>query len=115
MFKRMITTMNSYRNTFIRNAGISAAATLMLLAGTGRAQDKVNVPLDDPLRPAVIKVSQVSSSIIVKGYEGKEVGVEAKARTEADRRGHRGREGEANTEGMKRINIGATGLSVEEE
>src|SRR5438132_747188 len=98
MFRRKSKIMNSYRNTFIRNAGISAAATLMLMAGTGRAQDKVNVPLDDPLRPAVIKVSQVSGSIIVKGYEGKEVVVEAKARTEADRRGRRGREGEPNTE-----------------
>ena len=65
----------------------------MLLAGTGRAQDKVNVPLDDTLRPAVIKVSQVSGSIIVKGYEGKEVVVEAKARTESDRRGRALREG----------------------
>ena len=69
MFKGKTKTMNSYRNTFIRNAGISVAATLTLLAGAGRAQDKVNVPLDDPSRPAVIKSSQVSGSIFVKGYE----------------------------------------------
>ena len=102
--------MNSYRRIFI-----SAAATLTLFAGAGWAQDKVNVPLDDPARPAVIKASQVSGSIIVKGYEGKEVIVEARARTEPNRRGRRIRDGEPGAEGMKRITIAATGLSVEEE
>ena len=119
MFKRVAgekskTMLKSYRNTFI-SAAMTAAASLTLLCGFAQAQDKVNVPLDDPSRPAVIKTSQVSGSIFVKGYEGKEVVVEAKARTESDRRGHRGREGEANTEGMKRITIAATGLSVDEE
>lgn len=98
-------TMDSYRNTFI------TAASLLLLAGAGWAQDKVNVPLDDPSRPAVIKIGQVSGSINVKGYDGKEVIVEAHARNEREH----GRRGEPGAEGMKRIIIAATGLSVEEE
>jgi len=100
-------------------AGVSGletavAATFTLLVARAQGQDRVNVPLDDPARPAIVKISQVSGSIFVKGYEGKEVVVEAHARTERDRV-RRGRDGEANTEGMKRIPIAATGLSVEEE
>jgi DUF4097 and DUF4098 domain-containing protein YvlB len=103
--------MNSYRNTFI-----TAAATLMALAGTGQAQDKVNVPLDDPARPAVIRLGQVAGSITVKGYAGKDVSVEAHARDE-EKHGRRGRDSDSdtNTQGMKRLSVGSTGLEIDEE
>ena len=111
--------MNTYRNTFI------SAATFILLAATGQAQDKVNVPLDDPSRPAVVKASVLNGGITVKAYEGKEVVVEAKVRQEgSDRRKHgfgrdrdrdRDKDGESSSEGMKKLNIATTGLQVEEE
>ena len=88
----------------------------MALAGTGQAQDKVNVPLDDPARPAVIKIGQVAGSITVKAYAGKDVTVEAHARDE-ERRGRRSRDndGDTNTQGMKRLSVGSTGLEIDEE
>ena len=101
--------MNSYRNTLIT----AAVATLTLL-GAAQAQDKVNVPLDDPARPAVIKLGQVAGSITVKGYAGKDVTVEAHARNE-ERRGRRDRDDDTNTQGMKRITVGSTGLEIDEE
>lgn len=107
--------MNSYRNTFISkrvSAGITAVATITLLCVTAPAQEKIPVPLDDPSRPATVKIGQVSGSITVKGYEGKEVIVEAKARNENE--GRRKRDSEAPS-GMKRLSIGSTGLEIDEE
>jgi DUF4097 and DUF4098 domain-containing protein YvlB len=68
--------------------------------------DRIAVTLDDPSRPCSVKASMVNGSISVKGYEGKEVVVEARAREHERERA----EG-----GPKRINVATTGLSVEEE
>ena len=110
--------MNSYKKTFITKsakAGITAvAATFALLGAMAQAQDKVPVPLDDPTRPATIKLGQVSGSITVKAYEGKEVIVEAKARNENDNRRRRERDNDP-TQGMKRLSIFNTGLEIDEE
>src|SRR4029077_12222266 len=54
--------------------GLSATTTL---AQSG--VDRIPVTLSDPSRPARVKVSMVNGGITVKGYEGKEVGVEAHA------------------------------------
>ena len=69
--------------------------------------DRVSVPLSDPARPAFIKAHLLNGGITVKGYEGKEVIVEARSRTsdDSDRESH----------GMHRIPINSTGLEVEEE
>lgn len=92
--------------------------------------DKVTVPLSDPSRPGTLKVGLLYGSITVKGYEGKEVLVEAHARTRGGRRGWDGDEAplekltgrrkgddgaEENTQGMKRLAVNSTGLTVEEE
>src|SRR5437016_2046220 len=74
--------------------------------GQGTTGDRVSVPLTDPSRPSQVKVSLLNGGITVKGYEGKEVIVEAHAR---------GREAGENEGGMKRVPISSTGLSVEEE
>lgn len=79
-----------------------------ILLGQSPSPDRVSVPLRDPSRPGTVKVS-VSGGIEVKGYDGKEVIVEARARSEKSQR----KTGEK-TEGLKRIEAGATGLSVEE-
>jgi hypothetical protein len=90
-----------------------AAVTLGLSAGTTLAQgqtqsgvDRIPVTLSDPSRPARVKVSMVNGGITVKGYEGKEVVVEARMRN---------RENSRNEGGPKRLAISTTGLSVEEE
>jgi len=86
--------------TFI---GCALAIATPALAQSG---DRVSVQLSDPARPAVVKASLVAGSINVKGYEGKEVVVEAKGRS---------RESASSEGGMRRIPMTSTGLSVEEE
>lgn len=100
---------NSYMNTFITTVA-TTVAFVGTMGVTAQAQDKVNVPLDDPTRPAVVKIGQVAGSINVKAYDGKEVIVEANARGENDRR----RRNEAGA-GMKRLSVGTTGLDIDEE
>src|SRR5256885_13433244 len=68
--------------------------------------DHVSVALSDPARPALVKASLVNGGITVKGYDGKEVVVEARARN---------RESARSDSTMKRIPVSGTGLSVEEE
>ena len=88
-------------------------AVLILCFGLGavptRGQagaDHVAVALSDPSRPALVKASLINGGITVKGYDGKEVVVEARARN---------RESSHSESNMKRILISSTGLSVEEE
>jgi DUF4097 and DUF4098 domain-containing protein YvlB len=68
--------------------------------------DRIPVTLSDPSRPARVKVSMVNGGITVKGYEGKEVVVEARVRN---------RENSRSETGPKRLAISTTGLTVEEE
>src|SRR6184192_4574245 len=68
--------------------------------------DHFAVPLSDPSRPARVEASLVNGGITVKGYDGKEVVVEARARN---------RESARSDSTMKRIPVSGTGLSVEEE
>jgi Putative adhesin len=68
--------------------------------------DRVPVNLSDASRPALVKASLVNGGITVKGYDGKEVVVEARARN---------RESARSDSNMKRIIVSSTGLSVEEE
>ena len=74
------------------------------------SEDRVTVPLTDSSRPAVVKASLVAGGITVKAYAGKEVMVEARARSSgtSDRGDDKGGK-------MKRIPLTATGLSIEEE
>src|SRR4051812_27015488 len=103
--------MKSYKQTFI-----TAVTTIALLGAMAQAQDKVPVPLDDPSRPATVKLGQVSGSITVKGYEGKEVVVEAHPRNENEGRRKRERDRDSDpAQGMKRLSIGSTGLEIDEE
>src|SRR5580658_3044131 len=74
--------------------------------------DRVNVPLTDPSRPAVVNASLMNGGITVTGYNGKEVIVEARPR------GHEsGKESKPDrkAEGMHRLDSRGSGLSVEEE
>ena len=81
-----------------------AAAPACGQTQTPSGADHVSVNLSDPARPALVKASLVNGGITVKGYDGKEVVVEA-----------RNRESARSDSTMKRIPVSGTGLSVEEE
>ena len=83
-----------------------AAAPAYGQTQTPSVADRVSVNLSDPARPALVKASLVNGGITVKGYDGKEVVVEARARN---------RESARSDSTMKRIPVSGTGLSVEEE
>jgi DUF4097 and DUF4098 domain-containing protein YvlB len=84
-----------------------ALACVALVAPSVMAQgDRIAVPLTDASRPAMVKVSLLNGGITVKGYDGKEVVVEARVR---------GKESSKAEGGMHRVPLTATGLSVEEE
>ncbi len=95
---------------------IIIAGFALLLSATGRSQetsaDHVAVPLHDPARPALVKAGLMQGGITVKGYDGKEVVVEARLR-----KGDSDDEEKADKKaaGLKRIDIATTGLTVEEE
>src|SRR5262249_24504060 len=92
---------------------LSSVLLVSLLAGGLAAQepsgDRVAVPLSDPARPATVRANLLSGSISVKGYDGREVIVEARPRAEAARR--RQRDQGERTEGLRRLQIGGTGLT----
>lgn len=109
--------MNNQIRCVAKQIGMGTAAAILLgtmlwaPAARGQAQtqtgsDRVTVKLDDPSRPAFVKASLVNGGITVKGYDGKEVIVEARVRNEEE---------EHASSGPKRLNISTTGLSVEEE
>jgi DUF4097 and DUF4098 domain-containing protein YvlB len=68
--------------------------------------DRVAVTLSDPSRPARVKASLIAGGIKVKTHDGKDIIVEARARSHGD---------DDNDGNPRRIHIASTGLSVEEE
>lgn len=105
--------MNNQRQRFTTIFAVTAMLGVALAAPRTQAEaesqtgaDRIAVNLDDPSRPCSVKASMVNGSITVKGYEGKEVVVEARVRE---------RERERAEGGPKRIAISTTGLTVEEE
>src|SRR5688572_25199042 len=87
---------------------VCTAAAFILVAGYAAAQDRVTVPLTDPAKPATIRVNLLSGSINVRGYQGKEVIVDAKGG------GAQRRRQPEEAGGMRRIDISGTGLDIEE-
>ena len=82
------------------------------LIGFGQeTPERVNVPLTDPSRPAVVHASLMNGGITVTGYNGKDVIVEARPRHESVQESKPDRK----AEGMRRLDSGGTGLSVEEQ
>ncbi|HUU52425.1 MAG TPA: DUF4097 family beta strand repeat-containing protein [Candidatus Heimdallarchaeota archaeon] len=92
----------------------------LLLAGTlaftqeGKI-DRTTVPFSNPSKPGFIEASVYNGSVIIRGYEGKEVIIEAKLREKLVSEEKEEEENEK-ARGMKRI-LGSTGtgLEVEEE
>jgi len=98
--------MTRQLSSIIQFGVITVLSAPMALAAAASTPDRVAVPLSDPTHPAFVKAHLLNGSISVKGYEGKEVIVEARVRSaeEVDR-----------NSGMRRIPINTTGLEVEEE
>ena len=93
------------------------ALTLLaaLLAGSPYASgqeagvDRTTVPFSDPAKPGWVKAHTINGGITVKGYEGKDVVIEARLRSGHD-------EGRSERyPGMRRLPSRTTGLTVEEE
>lgn len=89
---------------------VLAAAAMWGQEATG---DKIIVPVSDPSRPVLVKVSLIDGGITVQAYDGKEVVVQAGVSAERERRGGRNRAELA--QGMKRIANTATGLTASEQ
>lgn len=74
--------------------------------------DRLTVPFSDSSKPGFLQTSLVNGGITVKGYQGKDVIIEAQVRgddfsdDEADNR---------KSKGLKRIRLTSTGLTVEED
>ena len=90
------------------------ATALISAASLGQEpSDRLKVSFRDPSRPGTVRLSLIHGSIIVKGYSGQEVLVEATSRRPKDDDGEPRGKGEAS--GLKRIIAPSSGLSVEEE
>ncbi len=86
----------------------------LLLSGAAFGQptsERIPVPLTDPNRPVFLKVGLISGGIVVKGYAGKEVIVEATMAPEDDDN----RPEEKPPGKLKLIPNTSMGLTVEEE
>src|ERR1700687_718198 len=88
---------------------ILSIATPAAPRAAGEGAPKLSVPLSDPGRPAILKVSTINGGIAVEGYAGKEVSIESTGHgEEPEGKPRRG------AEGMRRIPNRGAGLSVEE-
>jgi DUF4097 and DUF4098 domain-containing protein YvlB len=96
---------------YLRMFGICAVVALVANAVAIAQEpqgDRVTVPFSDVSRPRRVVASLLNGGFTVKGYDGKEVIIEARSRSGGNRRRP------ANTEGLRRIDNYATGLTVEE-
>jgi hypothetical protein len=90
-------------------------AILILAAAGLYGQDpqpqRITVPFSDPSRPRKVKIHMLNGGVTVKGYDGKDVIVEAALRSEARRHGR----APENVDGLKRIGNPNIGLDIEEQ
>jgi len=99
---------HSYKVRLLKLGALAllTAAPQILLA---QNPERIPVPLTDPSRPVMLKVSLLYGGITVKGADVKEVTVETRAGSsnEEHRDDRRG--------GLRRLNVPSTSLSIEEE
>ncbi len=93
----------------IKTIGMALCCAAVLVAQDGA--EKATVPLHDPSLPARIQAHLISGGIIVRGADVKNVVVEARPRGRDESHEHR----PARAEGMKRLDLGNSGLDVVED
>jgi DUF4097 and DUF4098 domain-containing protein YvlB len=94
---------------FVLPFALAACLSWADLTWADDSVDRVTVPFSDASRPKTVSVHLLNGGITVKGYAGKDVVVEARARSSSGR--HRNAD---RAEGMHRIDATGTGLTVEE-
>lgn len=98
----------------MNNGGKIVASILMLVVNFAWAQEKdinlFTVPLSNPESAGKLVIDQISGSILVEAYEGKEVIVKASFGNE---RQHDG--GPSEYQGMKRVKSSSLSISAEEK
>ena len=106
--------MKKYQHTAILIVFLFLAGTLAFTQ-EGKT-DRATVPFSDPSKPGFIEASVYNGSIIVRGYEGKEVIVAATVRERLVSEEEEEVEENEKARGMKRImGVSGTGLEIEEE
>lgn len=96
---------------------LNPAVALLVLAAAGGvwAQEgdaqRITVPLSDPNRPYTLKATLLNGSMTVRGYDGKQVLVDVRSERDAERRARRDAR---RADGLRRIDLGPPGLTVEE-
>ncbi len=93
----------------IKTIGIALFCAGVLLGQDGG--EKATVPLHDPSRPARIQAHVMLGGITVRGADVKDVIVEARSRGHEESHERR----PARAEGMKRLDLGGSGLDVVED
>jgi len=106
------------KKTIKRNIQFLGIAIVILMAcgflyAQDKATDKATVPFSNPDEPGLVKVGVQHGSIIVTGYNGKEVMVEARVREKlvTDEEIERNEK----AKGLKLVQIDSTGLRVMED
>lgn len=116
MIAKVEATMNKFKK-------LSLLAVLIcnnMVSAQTAGVDRLTIPLSDPARPVTLTAGLMSGGITVTGYAGKEVIVEARVRPEEEEQEKHKNKGSTRNEknkaeGMRRLDITATGLTVEEE
>src|SRR5689334_8053087 len=95
-------------SSYMKVLSITLLIITTLAVAPAQAQDRLTVNLSDPSRPGLLKINLVNGGIRVTGYSGKEVIIDSSA-------GSRRRPPSRTPDGLRRIDVDADALSVEEE
>ena len=94
---------------------VLAFCALGIVAGQTKEIDLFTVPLSSPGEPGKLEVEQISGSIYVTAYEGKEVIVKATIHEGDSHCGDCGKQNKSGKNGMKKISASSVNIGAEEE
>ncbi|MEM8508903.1 MAG: DUF4097 family beta strand repeat-containing protein [Bacteroidota bacterium] len=94
---------------------VLAFCAMALLSAQTKEIDLFTVPLSNPSEPGKLEIEQISGSIYVTAYEGKEVIVKATIHEGDGHCGDCGKKSQGSTNGMKKISASSLNIGAEEE